>query len=69
MGLLTLPESTRWLTKKGRHDKAWESLQWIRADDSDATAAEMAEIRAGVLDEARAREGFQVKGERATILY
>lgn len=63
LGLLTLPESTRWLTKKGRHDEAWGSLQWIRADSSGVTAAEMAEIRAGVLDEARATEGFQVKGE------
>ncbi|KAH7020893.1 general substrate transporter [Microdochium trichocladiopsis] len=61
LGMLTLPESTRWLTKKGRHEEAWLSLQWIRADTSDATAAEMDEIRAGVLDEARATEGFHIK--------
>ncbi|KAI0198146.1 putative MFS quinate transporter [Astrocystis sublimbata] len=60
-GMLTLPESTRWLTKKGRHDEAWESLQWIRADSSQATIEEMDEIRAGVETEARATEGFQLK--------
>lgn len=27
-GMLTLKESVRWLTKKGRHDEAWESLKW-----------------------------------------
>ena len=63
LGMFTLPESTRWLTNKGRHDEAWESLQWIRADSSDVTAAEMDEIRAGVLDEARAVDGFHVRGE------
>jgi MFS family permease len=33
LGLLTMPESTRWLAKKGRTDEAWQSLQWIRASD------------------------------------
>ncbi|KAI0138904.1 general substrate transporter [Hypoxylon sp. NC0597] len=61
LGMLTVPESARWLTKKGRHEEAWRSLQWIRADDSQATADEMEEIRSGVMDEARATEGFQVK--------
>ncbi|KAH8897908.1 MFS sugar transporter-like protein [Thozetella sp. PMI_491] len=60
LGMLTLKESTRWLTKKGRHEEAWESLKWIRADDSQATRDEMEEIRLGVEMEARAREGFQV---------
>ncbi|KAI1747696.1 putative MFS quinate transporter [Xylaria castorea] len=60
-GMLTLPESTRWLTKKGRHDEAWESLQWIRADSSQATIDEMEEIRFGVETETRATEGFQFK--------
>lgn len=61
--MLTLPESTRWLTKKGRHDEAWESLRWIRADSSRATIEEMEEIRMGVEVEAIATEGFQFKGE------
>ncbi|KAI1326601.1 general substrate transporter [Xylariaceae sp. FL0255] len=61
LGMFTLAESTRWLTKKGRHDEAWESLKWIRADDSQATIDEMEEIRAGVLADARATEGFQFK--------
>ncbi|KAI8626433.1 general substrate transporter [Xylariaceae sp. FL1651] len=61
LGVLTLPESTRWLTKKGRHDEAWKSLQWIRADSSQLTTEEMEEIRVGVEAEIRATEGFQFK--------
>ncbi|KAI1111318.1 putative MFS quinate transporter [Nemania sp. NC0429] len=60
-GVLTLPESTRWLTKKGRHDEAWNSLQWIRADSSQVTVDEMEEIRLGVESDTRATEGFQFK--------
>jgi sugar porter (SP) family MFS transporter len=59
LGMLTLKESTRWLTKKGRHDEAFESLKWIRADDSQAVADEMEDIRLGVEMEARATEGFR----------
>ncbi|KAF3766890.1 general substrate transporter [Cryphonectria parasitica EP155] len=59
LGMLTLKESTRWLTRKGRHDEAFESLQWIRADtSSQAVLDEMEDIRVGVEAEARAREGF-----------
>ncbi|KAI2627083.1 general substrate transporter [Hypomontagnella submonticulosa] len=61
LGMLTVPESTRWLTKKGRHDEAWRSLQWIRADDSQATVDEMEEIRSGVTAEAVATEGFRIR--------
>jgi hypothetical protein len=46
--MFTLKESTRWLTKKGRHDEAWGSLKWIRADESQVTIEEMGEIRMGV---------------------
>ncbi|KAI0477347.1 general substrate transporter [Xylariaceae sp. FL0804] len=60
-GMLTISESTRWLTGKGRHDEAWKSLQWIRADSSQATVDEMEEIRVGVEAEARATEGFHLK--------
>ncbi|PQE15236.1 mfs quinate transporter protein [Rutstroemia sp. NJR-2017a WRK4] len=61
LGTFTLKESTRWLTKKGRHEEAWESLKWIRADESQATVEEMEEIRIGVEFEQRATEGFQIK--------
>lgn len=59
LGMLTLKESTRWLTKKGRHQEALESLQWIRADTSQAVLDEMQDIRLGVEMEARATEGFR----------
>lgn len=61
--MLTVKESTRWLTKKGRHDEAWESLKWVRGDDSQAVRDEMEEIRVGVEMEAQATEGFKLKGE------
>ncbi|KAK3069304.1 hypothetical protein LTR53_012460 [Teratosphaeriaceae sp. CCFEE 6253] len=60
LGMFTLKESARWLTAKGRHDEAWDSLRWIRADDGPLTQAEMEEIRAGVEIEAHAREGFRI---------
>ena len=62
LGILvfTLKESTRWLTAKGRHEEAWNSLSWIRADQGEATQAEMEEIRRGVELEAHAREGFRM---------
>jgi hypothetical protein len=63
LGMFTLKESTRWLTKKGRHDEAWESLKWIRADESQATFEEMEEIRMGVEMERRATEGLRPKGK------
>lgn len=63
-GMFTLKESTRWLTAVGRHDEAWESLKWIRADDGPATRMEMEEIRRAVEMEAHAREGFKVQGTR-----
>lgn len=33
LGLFGMPESVRWLAKKGRFDEAWESLKWIRASE------------------------------------
>ena len=61
-GMLTLKESVRWLTQKGRHEEAWESLKWVRASDGEDARLEMEEIRKGVKAEAHAREGFQLKG-------
>lgn len=62
LGMFTLKESARWLTAKGRHAEAWESLQWIRADDGPLVQAEMEQIREGVELEARATEGFKLQG-------
>ncbi|KAI9653847.1 MAG: hypothetical protein M1821_006878 [Bathelium mastoideum] len=59
LSMFTVTESVRWLTKKGRHEEAWESLKWIRADDSQATVDEMEEIRYGVELEFQATEGFR----------
>ena len=63
LGMFTLKESTRWLTSVGRHEEAWESLKWIRADDGIATRLEMEEIRTGVTLERHATEGFRVQGK------
>jgi sugar porter (SP) family MFS transporter len=59
LGMFTLKESVRWLTLKGRHQEAWESLQWIRADSGPSAQLEMDEIRFGVETELREKEGFQ----------
>lgn len=59
LGMLTLKESVRWLVKTGQHDRAWESLKWIRADDSEETRAEFLEIQNGVRDEMLASQGFK----------
>jgi MFS family permease len=61
LGMLTLKESTRWLTVRGRHQEALESLQWIRADSGETTQREMDEIRAAVEFETREREGFRLQ--------
>ncbi|CAG8162274.1 unnamed protein product [Penicillium salamii] len=59
LGLFAMPESTRWLAKKGRFDEAFESLKWIRASDGPEVKAEFNEIRVGLEEELRATEGFQ----------
>lgn len=61
LGMLTLKESTRWLTRKGRHEEALESLRWVRADASQAVIDEMEDIRLGVEMEAQATEGFELR--------
>jgi len=60
-GVLTLKESTRWCTQRGRHQEAWESLVWIRASDAPYVQKEMAEIRSGVELEQRETEGLRFK--------
>ncbi|KAJ6086444.1 hypothetical protein N7467_005358 [Penicillium canescens] len=59
LGLFAMPESTRWLAKKGRYDEAYESLKWIRASDGPEVKAEFNEIRVGLSEELRATEGFK----------
>ncbi|KAJ7763408.1 general substrate transporter [Mycena metata] len=59
IGMLTVTESVRWLVQQGRHDMAWESLTWIRADDSEETRAELKEIQMSIAEEQAARSGFQ----------
>jgi len=58
LGVLTLPESVRWLVKKERYDEAWKSLTWIRGSDGPEVQQEMDEIRAGVDFELQNTEGF-----------
>lgn len=47
LGMLTLKESTRWLTKKGRHAEALESLAWIRGVDGHLHEEEQEEEEEG----------------------
>ncbi|KAJ9644820.1 hypothetical protein H2204_001282 [Knufia peltigerae] len=58
LGMLILPESTRWLAKRGRREEAMKSLIWIRGGDSEEVQAEMTEILAGIDAETHAREGL-----------
>ncbi|KAL1304458.1 hypothetical protein AAFC00_003453 [Neodothiora populina] len=66
LGMFTLKESVRWLTAKGRHEQAWESLKWIRDSDGPEAQLEMEEIRYGVQQEMAAKEGFRLK-EMVTV--
>lgn len=61
LGVLTLDESVRWLVSQGRHDQARRSLEWIRASDDRLVVDELAEIRAGIEDERRARAGLSLR--------
>ncbi|KAJ6186785.1 hypothetical protein N7519_008086 [Penicillium mononematosum] len=58
LGLCAMPESVRWLAKKGRFDEAWDSLKWMRASEGPEVKAEFNEIRVGLEEELRATEGF-----------
>ncbi|KAF2443132.1 MFS general substrate transporter [Karstenula rhodostoma CBS 690.94] len=61
LDMLTLKESTRWLTRKGRHEKSWETLKWVRASDSEEVAAEIDKNRIGVEIEAQLLEWLNFK--------
>jgi sugar porter (SP) family MFS transporter len=58
-GMCTVKESVRWLALKGKRDKAWESLLWVRGgEENEEIRQEFDEIIAGVEEEARVKEGF-----------
>lgn len=57
--LIFLPESVRWLVKRGRIDEAWASLRWVRGGDSPEARAEFEEIKTATIVETNALEGFK----------
>ena len=63
IGLFFLHESPRWLMKKGDHDKALESLAYMRCENiqNPEVLTEMAEIRASIDEEIRATDGVTWK--------
>lgn len=68
LGMLTLPESVRWLLGKGRAPAAWESLLWVRGvspsagpDDEDSPIhAEFTAMKTAVESDRRATDGFRL---------
>ena len=60
-GMMTLPESIRWLLLQNRKDEAWKALTWMRGDDGPTTQAEFAETQLGLRAETIEREGFQLR--------
>lgn len=59
IGMATVKESARWLAVKGKRDKAWESLKWVRGgEETPELQEEFDEILAGIEEEARVRENF-----------
>lgn len=59
-GMLALPESMRWHSQRGEHEKAWKSLTWIRGSSSAVVKEEMEEIRIGVQLEMAEMEGLTI---------
>lgn len=59
ISLLFLPESVRWLVKRGRTDEAWASLSWIRGGDTADARAEFEEIKIATTVETNSLEGFK----------
>jgi sugar porter (SP) family MFS transporter len=61
-GMCTVKESARWLAKKGRMEKARESLKWVRGgEETEELQKEFDEILAGIEEEARIKESFTLK--------
>ncbi|KAI9042779.1 sugar porter family MFS transporter [Aspergillus affinis] len=63
VGLFFLKESPRWLTGKGRHEEALQSLAYIRNEspNEEGVQKEIAEIRASIAEENAATEGLTYK--------
>ena len=62
LGMLLVPESCRWLAKKGRNDEALASLTWVRGGvDTPELRAEFQEILTGIAIEVQASEGLTWK--------
>lgn len=62
VGMTTVKESTRWLAKKGRTEKARESLKWVRGgEETEELQQEFDEILAGIEEEARLKENFTLE--------
>ncbi|KAJ5555872.1 hypothetical protein N7461_004342 [Penicillium sp. DV-2018c] len=61
LGLFAMPESVRWLAKKGRFDEAWKSLAWMRASDGRRTFLAEQPISEHNVDQAPI--GVEVKAE------
>lgn len=61
-GMCTVKESARWLALRGKRDKAWEALLWVRGgEETDEVKAEFDEILAGIEEELRVKEAFTFK--------
>ncbi|OOO10630.1 sugar transporter [Aspergillus oryzae] len=62
LGMCTVKESARWLAAKGKKDKAWESLKWVRGgEETEELQKEFDEIIAGIEEEARVKENFTIR--------
>lgn len=62
-GMFTLPESLRWYVMRGEHEKAWNSLRWVRASDGLEVKEEWEEIKAGIKLELQEMQGLTIGGE------
>lgn len=62
MGMCTVKESARWLAQKGKRDKAYEALVWVRGgEETEEVKEEFDEIIAGIEEELRVKENFTIK--------
>ena len=57
LGMLTVPESARWLVSRDRMDEAWSALTWIRASTGPEVQEELDEIKRTVEAEREVTHG------------